>query len=901
MIFPMKRPTANFSLATITALALVALLGSISSAETSPRNRITRKIETRSTIALKGNVHPLARAAYDRGKVSPSFRMERVTMMFKPSDAQTAALQTLLEEQQDPASPNYHRWLTPEEFGNRFGLSSSDLSQIVSWIRNQGFTVNEVARSRQWVTFTGSAGRIESVFRTPIHEYKVNGEMFYANASDPYIPKAVAGLVLGFRSLNNFRLQPRANRRHVNDALSSQFTSSTTGNHFISPDDLGTIYDLKDLYDAHLDGSGQTIAVAGQTDIQLSDIQTFRSLSGLPPNDPKVILVPGSSDPGTNNNDLGEADLDLEWSGAVARNAHIIYVNSNNGAFDSFQYAIDQNLAPILSISYGSCEQNFTVQDMRALEALGQEANVQGITILAATGDTGAADCDSTMSQLATKGLAVDAPSSLPYVTGLGGSEFQETTDSWNPSNSTTFGSALFYIPEIAWNDSSLTNVLTAGGGGHSLYFAKPTWQTGAGVPNDQARDVPDLSLHASDNHDGYLICSLGSCVSGFRASDGTLTVVGGTSIGAPAFAGIVAIINQQTNSAQGNINPMLYRLANSTPSAFHDITSGGNQVPCLAGSTDCANGGFIGYPAGPGYDQATGLGSIDAYNLVAAWAAAVGSSIQSPPPVPGTPQPGATGSVPQPIAGVEEGSVRSGYAVISPDAGSSVPSATVTFATVHNGIVESQAGLIATARTTSASLFVNMVPGIGRDIGIAIASPGNGTNTITLTLQDDSGTTVATTTLSVASDQQIARYVSELFSNVVGNAFSGSVHLHSQNAFSLLALSFSGTEFSALPLIGTTDATGVPPISLAGGDSAGGTGAVMFPQFAIGGGWATEIAFINNSPTDITGRIDVFDTSGNPMPVQLNSASQSTFRYFIPAGGTFVLAPRDANGQSPL
>ena len=266
---------------------------------------------------------------------------------------------------------------------------------------------------------------------------------------------------------------------------------------------------MNGLYASGLDGSGQKIAIMGQTDINLNDIRAFRSASGLEPNDPEVVLVPGSSDPGTNKDDLGEANLDLEWAGAVARNAHLIYVNSNDGPFDSLQYTIDQNLAPVISISYGACEKSFAPQDISMLMALGQQATAQGITIVAASGDSGAADCDFNV-RTATRGLAVDIPASLPYVTGMGGSQFQDGANSWNPTNNALNGSALSYISETTWNDSGNSNVLSAGGGGSSIYFTKPDWQVAPGVPDDQMRDVPDISLTASAQHVGYLICSLG-------------------------------------------------------------------------------------------------------------------------------------------------------------------------------------------------------------------------------------------------------------------------------------------------------------------------------------------------------------------------------------------------------
>src|SRR5262249_6523443 len=284
---------------------------------------------------------------------------------------------------------------------------------------------------------------------TSIHQYNVNGETYYANGAEPSVPAAIANVVLGFRSLNNFRLRPRPNQRSVM-APSPQFTSNLSGNHFLSPSDFATIYNLNALYAAGIDGRGQSIVIAGQTDIDLNDIRAFRSASGLPASDPVVVLVPGSADPGLVKGDLGEADLDLEWAGAVAPNAKLIYVNSTN-VLDSLQYAIDQNLAPVASISYGNCEKNFSAQDINSLVALGQQANAQGITIVAATGDTGATDCESRTARIAIHGLSVDLPASLPFVTGLGGSEFQEASTSWSSANTATFGSVLSYLPEGAW------------------------------------------------------------------------------------------------------------------------------------------------------------------------------------------------------------------------------------------------------------------------------------------------------------------------------------------------------------------------------------------------------------------------------------------------------------------
>ena len=623
------------SLKFLAPLLLVIAWARIGFAQPGPQDRLLKRIEDAATSPVSGTLHRLAQLQYDEGEVGSLFTVGRVTMMFKTTEAQKADLEALLREQQDPSSPKYHKWLTPEEFADRFGLSSTDVDKVTSWLQAQGLTVDETARSRRWIAFTGSARQIEGAFHTQIHSYRINGETYYANATEPFVPEALTDIVLGFRSLNNFPLKSRLKSRKV------RFTSSITGYHYLAPDDFAAIYDIQSLYDSGIDGTGQKLAVIGQSDIQLSDIRTFREASGLSPNDPQIILVPGSRDPGIVSGDVDEATLDLEWAGAVARAATIIYVNSANGAFDSLQYAIDQNLAPIASTSYGDCEPNFTESDIRALVALTQQANAQGITVVGPAGDTGAADCDGDFAgrRVARLGFAVDIPASLPYVTGVGGTTFKDSGTTWNSAgqsfgvffgkarqgywnseNNSGNSSALFYIPEAAWNDTLSEGVLDASGGGRSIYFAKPGWQTGNGVTNDGARNVPDLSLAASADHDGYLSCSLGNCVNGFRASDDSLDIVGGTSLATPTFAGIVALINQKTNSIQGNVNPALYRLAATAPGAFHDITDGGNQVPCQAESQDCPSTGFMGYAAGNGYDLATGLGSVDVSRLVNAW-----------------------------------------------------------------------------------------------------------------------------------------------------------------------------------------------------------------------------------------------------------------------------------------
>ncbi len=573
--------------------------------------RIRGEITDSETSRLAGNTRPMSALAQDEGSVSGSQLIPVLTMRFRMTDQQQQDLQTLLKQQQTPGAAQFHRFLTPEEFGERFGPNSQDVDKVVKWLQEQGFTNLQVAKSRMSVSFQGTALEVQDAFHTSLHRFTLRGETHYANTSDPLLPAALGGMVEHIRGLNDFRRQPLgiSKRRPL-------FTSSDTNNHYLAPEDFATIYNLKPLYQSGFDGTGVKIAVVGQSDVLISDIAAFRAAAGLPPNNPAVSVV--GTDPGRqpNSADEQESDLDLEWSGAIARNASILFITSPN-VDDSISYAIDNNLAPVLATAYGLCEQQLSAADRDNDVSLFKQANAQGITVVASSGDSGGADCDT--SYPATHGLAVDEPASLPYVTGIGGTAFNEGSGTyWNSTSDPAGGSALSYIPEVVWNDSISVNALQASGGGESMYFAKPAWQTGVGVPNDLFRNVPDLAFAASPNHDAYLYCSNGSCVSGFRNSDSSLDLIGGTSTGSPTFAGIVALLVQDYGR-QGNINPNLYALAAQSGDVFHDITVGNNKVACTQNTSGC-NGGVVGFSAGVGYDQATGWGSVDAYRLVSEW-----------------------------------------------------------------------------------------------------------------------------------------------------------------------------------------------------------------------------------------------------------------------------------------
>jgi uncharacterized protein (TIGR03437 family) len=590
---------------------LVLITGALTATLEAQQDRISSRIDSSRTIVLAGHVAARARPEFDQGAVAATFPME-ATVYLKPSAAQQTALEQLLAAQQNPTSADYHRWLTPEQYADRFGASQNDVNRISAWLESQGLRIQRVARSRNWIEFGGTAQQVGNALRTQIHQYVENGESHYANSSDPSIPAALGGVVLGLHGLNNYRLKPRSRMR----SLAPRNTTGS-GEHQMAPDDFAIIYDVQRLYDAGLDGTGQKLVVVGQTDIKLSDITAFRTKFNLPAINLQQILVPRQTDPGVSDSDLPEADLDIEWSSSVARNANIIYVYSGD-VFTSLREAVNQAYAPVITMSYGLCEGGDLV-DLPSERQIAQQANAEGITWLASSGDNGAADCEDSGATIAQDGLAVDAPGSIPEVTSMGGTEFNEGNGSYWGANTANQASALSYIPEMVWNDTSSAGGLAAGGGGASIFFPKPVWQTGPGVPNDSVRHVPDISIASSADHDGY-----------FVYTGGSLQIYGGTSLAAPTMAGIVTLLNQYlvTSGAQqlagvGNINPTLYRMAQSSQTAFHhDVTVGNNSVPCVTGSPNCSSG-LMGYNAGTGYDQASGLGSPDAYNLVHQWSSA--------------------------------------------------------------------------------------------------------------------------------------------------------------------------------------------------------------------------------------------------------------------------------------
>jgi Pro-kumamolisin, activation domain/Bacterial Ig-like domain (group 3) len=601
------------------------------------QNRIAAgTVNSGSRVALRGNISGHAKNAVDLGLAPGDRTLESLSLRFSMTAAQQADLNQLLAAQLDPSSPSYHQWLTPEQFGARFGLSSSDIAKVSAWLTGQGFTITSVARSSTFINFSGTVAQAQQAFGTTIHTVSLNGEQHITNLSDPTLPSGISGVVSAIIGLDDFKLKPRSRARTVTvDQSQPLYTQTLNGvtSHYVSPADLYTIYDFGPLTSAGITGTGIKVAVMGQTDIVLAQVAAFRTAAGLPANAPTLQLVPGSRDPGISANDVDEAHIDVEWAGVGGQMASIIYVYSTD-VFNSLVYAIDNKVAPIVSISYGLCETSWGTSIVNSDNQVLAQANAQGQTVMSAAGDAGSADCD--VSGLASEGFAADFPSSSPYVTSAGGTMFVEGSGSyWNSTNASNGGSALSYIPEQPWNETTASGGLTAGGaagGGASAYFSKPAWQVGTGVPSDGSRDLPDISLNSAAMHDGYVVCSQNTsagesgCTSGFLSSNGQVNVFGGTSFVGPIFAGVLAMVEQKLggtpNAGIGNVGPTLYGFLNGPTysSVFHDITSGNNSVPCSQGTLNCPNGGSVGFNAGTGYDQASGIGSFDAANLVNGW-----------------------------------------------------------------------------------------------------------------------------------------------------------------------------------------------------------------------------------------------------------------------------------------
>ena len=699
-------------------------------------SRVIAPIDETRRVRLTGNTHFQARPEFDKGLVDPQLSLERMVLVLKRSPAQEAALEKFMAEQWDPHSPNFHRWLEPEEFGRLYGPSDPDITAVTSWIENHGFRIDRVSKGRVTLEFSGTAEQVQETFHTEIHRFEVSGERHIANVRDPEIPEALAPVITGIASLHDFFPRHQSHfgkyvkRNKKTGAITPvdpepesafpqlTYTDAKDKVHEdVSPGDFVTIYNVMPLWNAGIDGAGVKIAISAISDILQNDVDAFRSSFGLPQN--TVNQIHNGTDPGVvAGGGQGENTLDAEWAGVAAKNATIdLVVTASQGTTFGGQlsdsYIVDNKTAPVMSASYGNCEGGLGAAGNAAYNGIYQQGSAEGISMFSSAGDQGSAGCDETGGAADTPakhGLQVNGLASSPYVTAVGGTDFNfyqnNVSTYWNASNASSGDSAKGYVPEVPWDSTCTSQWLllgspsfntsedicayasytvglfgifrVAGGSGGvsactsitggdlttcSGGYAKPAWQAGTGVPADGKRDVPDVSLFASDGFpDGivgnaYLFCLTsnspeGSCAEDYNnASDTVYQEVGGTSVASPAMAGIMALVVQkQGGKWQGLANPVFYKLAakenisncnsstvkNGNSCVFYDITSGTNAQPCVYASLDCntpvgyAVGIGTGYNAGTGYDLATGLGSVNATNLVNGWssATAAGASL---------------------------------------------------------------------------------------------------------------------------------------------------------------------------------------------------------------------------------------------------------------------------------
>jgi subtilase family serine protease len=672
-----------------TCMVVLAMAATLT-AQTARPNRIAQGASAGGMVTVKGTVHPLAKQATDLGAVNSQIKLDQITLNSNLSAAQQKDLDTLLAAQQNPKSSLYHHWLTQEQYGARFGLTDADLKAVTSWLTSQGFAVTGVSKSRNSIHFSGQVWQVESAFHTQMHRMELNGQEHIANTSDIQLPAAMASVFMNIRGLDNFRPKPRVQKRQE---PAYSVSDGTTTYNFLSPADWATIYNVTPIYSqscsgSACDGTGMHVGIVGQTSIYASDVAHFRTAAGLSTSitylntvciDPTASHCTSASSYSTTG-DLGEADLDIEWAGGIAKNATVDYIYapyedvcSNSActtsvadpkttfgfysAFDALEYAVKDYTAggkvlPVVSMSYGDCELSYTQYPdvgtgtyLNWVTSIGQQANSQGQTLVTSSGDSGPFTCEGT-NYPALSGVYVDIPADSPNFTGVGGTRLSGDESNpatyWNES-STAAGTALGYISETVWNDTA-ENVsggnpgISASGGGISTFFSQPSWQSGLVSGQTTHRLVPDLSFAASANHDGYLICSTQDntttygpdCAKGFLSGPvgGNYyfggNIYGGTSASSPSFAGMLTLLVEKYGNL-GNVNPILYPLASSGNygNIFHAV-SGNNITPCTVQSSDpgCPSSSSFGYTAPgsfPYYSMAAGLGSIDGFNLFSA------------------------------------------------------------------------------------------------------------------------------------------------------------------------------------------------------------------------------------------------------------------------------------------
>ncbi len=535
-----------------------------------PEPRLERRIDDGVRIPLPGNVRPEANPANDLGPVDDGLPLEHMQLLLARSPMQEEDLENYLAGLSDKSSPAYHRWLTPEEFGARFGVADADIEAVRQWLESYGLRVNTVYPNRITLDFDGTAVQVRSAFQTEIHAYEVDGQRHIANDSDPKIPAALKPVVAGVVSLHDFQPRPQF-------ISHTGFTAGGTKSvaYPVTSADLAVIYNLAPAFKAGYTGKGQTIVVVENSTVYSpTDWTTFRATFGLSnyTSGSFTQTHPAPARGGTNCVNPGtipgldvEAIVDAEYASAAAPGAAIQLASCAStattfGGLIALQNVLNSSSTPpaVVSISFGECEALNGAAANAAYNAAFQQAAAEGVSVFVAAGDGGGAHCDTGL-PAAMHGVGVNAFASTPYDVAVGVTDFSDTYSStnstyWNPTRSSTYGAAKSYVPEIPWDDSCAGTLLasyegvptpygsrgfcnmltglgfattTAGGGGPSgcatgapsVYgvtggtckgWAKPSWQLLVGNSKDGVRDLPDIALFASDGlwRHYYLFCN---------------------------------------------------------------------------------------------------------------------------------------------------------------------------------------------------------------------------------------------------------------------------------------------------------------------------------------------------------------------------------------------------------
>ncbi len=623
-----------------------------------PQRRITRPITEADRVTLPGSRAPRLASATDLGALPADSPLSGITLVFKRSAEQQSDLQQLLADQQNPSSPQYRQWLTPDAFAARFGMADADLQSTHAWLTSRGLHLDPVPPSRDRLTFSGTAAQVAAAFGTELHHYRLDDEVHFAPASELSLPGALVPVTAAVLHLSDIR--PKPNLKLAAQPAPAYNTAS--GAHVLGPTDLIQMYDAQPSpTSTNAAGNHTSIAVVGQSYVDINgSINTFSGSYDLPLSQLTPVLVPGTGVEGYSIGDESESELDVEYASGIARLAKVYFVHvgtsPNHDVFDALAYAIQFNIAPVLSFSYSICEPLLSATDLDQFNAVLMQAAAQGQTVVVAAGDSGSTACTNYtttngITAAQQTALAVSFPADSPYVTAVGGTQMLAGTFAagantyWAASAGNTYNQTLLsYVPEVVWNEGSPTRGILAGGGGSSTHFPRPSWQAGVpGIPSGTFRLLPDVSLQASVQSPGFIFCTTdpgvvgptgqNSCGLPLGLSGSKGSIGGGTSFAAPTFAGFIATLNGlQGVQGQGLLNPILYSLASQpaiNASAFHDITSG--SIACVSGTPNCTPVGQSGYSAGQGFDQASGLGSIDFNNLVAAWPAPPAGFRQAP------------------------------------------------------------------------------------------------------------------------------------------------------------------------------------------------------------------------------------------------------------------------------